>query len=619
MLTINDIPFSYLAEWAKANRNEHPELSYLRTLSQKPESSSFGQWGDVLSRLPAKMPLQKLITALDLCKDAILLDYADDSESVVLPQNASSYTSFYERIKAFIQEYRKEVERPRSSISEAANRGQKNRAKIIEETFEFSRGHATPTNRGIIAEHLELKRQRVDQLLNNEIVPDFVRCLSGETEFLALSQKVGDMVSVDTFLKYSGVDQYDGRTIEFLVSVLNMSMMEQEGVRIPVVAKNRILVDYKQQLGQIISFFRNEVIGIRTDMELKAKLSEISDEGLRSAFHSLIMNSNEFIKYSYEGAPAVALDWKLLYTKSARICWILYQNKAFDYKTALYQDELISQYNTLAKEKGENQITVDQLPAARHAPECWKVMTIGKSGYWKLRMTQREDYDIDQIIRNYLETKGDDASFVDFMNIMREEGHTRFYEERSLRTRYTGNGGTTGKRVVIKRRIVNKYSDSEKRERLSFIIDYLETIGRTCTNKELFETLVKKYPTTNLSNVNMWVEELRQSKRINADIGSGRRPTYISALSVEISKPRSAADDIRDKAVEILLSEPSHAIETRVINPILIKLVPASVNAKITYVSKALHNDPRLVFTGPQGHSTVSLSKTALLELSDQK
>lgn len=95
MITLNDIPFDYLVGWAKANKSSHPELSYLGTLNNKGIFPAGTIWRDAEIGLPLNTSSSKLKTALLLCEDAITRDYADDNKTVVLPANASQYSSFY--------------------------------------------------------------------------------------------------------------------------------------------------------------------------------------------------------------------------------------------------------------------------------------------------------------------------------------------------------------------------------------------------------------------------------------------------------------------------------------------------------------------------------------------
>ena len=392
MVTLNDIPFDYLVSWAKANKSGHPELSYLNTLKNNSVIPSGAVWRDIAPGLPLNTSAARLKAALLSCEDIIVRDYAEDNETCVLPANASQYPSFYDRLKAFIREYRLEMEHVLSLPSTKHKNSLEKMISAFRETYEFSPRHQDPTARDIIADQNNIKRQRVDQYLSR-LTEDCRNCLSGvkvgrvvadpalQSEFASFRGKVGKMVSIDTFIQTAGADSLDGRTLEFLASVLDMSLSKNAGSNIPVITSRGLLGDFGDTIGSVFRYFRMEVIGIRTNIELRGLLNNIPDKDLRDALFSLIMNSDEFIKYDDNGEPAVALRWDYLQTIPARICWILYEEEAFDYKTAIHETDLVKKYNAKAKPYGVRKINVTQLPSARQAGDCWKTMSLGKTGF----------------------------------------------------------------------------------------------------------------------------------------------------------------------------------------------------------------------------------------------
>lgn len=627
MTTINDIPFSFLVAWSTANKSDYPELTYLRTLSKKPQAVSFGNWGNVLLQLPTNKSLLKLQKALDKCKDAIIHDYEEDSKVLVLPSNASSYSGFYERVKAFIVEFGVELVRPTSNLSQFGYEAQKKRATIFKETFEYNRNHCAPTSRDVIASHLHLSRQRIDQLLG-ELTLECRDCLTGKqigrviadpllvSEFDALKCVAGGMISRPSFLKYSGLIPQDGRTLEFLVSMLDMMVMENEQVRIPIITANGLLTDYTGTITNVLDYFREEVIGIRPDIELKAKLDEIEDKNLRKAILSLVMNSEEFVKYNDN--QYVTLRWDHLKTRPARICWILYENKAFEYSSAISEKDLVKLYNAYARQYGERTITKDQLPSTK-AGDCWKIMTLGRSGFWKIRRWRGEDYSLDSIVRDYIKNNGVN-SFDGFLNYIKTSGQDRFYKPSTVRTRWRYCGGKI--KQSPSQRTVNthiRYTDKEKQNRYDFILNFLSSLNAQCTLSELYKEFLGQYPGTNEATFRSWVKDLYNNKKINYVRGTGQRPSYVFSRSVSITLPRTPANDIADKAVDIIWDSSTHEILSRDLTPLLMSLVPISINSPKTYISKALHNDKRLIFKGSQGHSSVGLTRATMIDLARKK
>lgn len=266
MTTINDVPFSYLVSWAKKNQNSHPELSYLKTLSNKPGAASYGKWGSALSQIPVNKSLQKLQVALSGCQQVIISDYEGDSQVLVLPQNASVYGGFYERTVAFIKEYADELtNRVSGLLTDRDIDSIRNRARVFKETFEYSRTHSKPTDRAIIARAMGISTERARQLLE-DVIKDSRACLAGNQvdrvkadpmlvlEFAALKQKAGKMISRKSFIEYVGLKPEDRKTMEFLAVMLGMDVMEQDTM-VPVIAGSGLLTDYARQFGRVVEFF----------------------------------------------------------------------------------------------------------------------------------------------------------------------------------------------------------------------------------------------------------------------------------------------------------------------------------------------------------------------------
>lgn len=620
MCTIQEIPFSYLVSWAKNNKNNYHGFSYLLTLNKRPESAAWGKWGDILSIVPSNKPLQKLQAAINNYQEIIISDYEKDSKVITLPANASKYTCFYDRIKAFISEYAQELDQPSNNRSKDMSK----RALIIRETFSYIPSHSEPSDRSMIARALKITRQRVDQLLEN-IRLECHNCLTGGqvgriiadpilvSEYNALRQKAGTMISKESFRTTAGIIPQDRRTLEFLAATLNMRVMEQKHI-LPVVAEIGLLYDYTKQLGDILDFFRKEVFGVRLDFELNARLQQIEDEKLQKAFISFIKNSDEFKKYKDDGYDAVTLRWDYLQTIPARLCWILYENNAFDYRMAIHENDLVEKYNDYAKRFGEEKISTTQLPPISQirSSGCWKLMSLGKTRYWKIRQTKDEDYNLDEVIRGYLKTKDAAATFDDFLDYLTETGQRRFYPEKSLRSRYTKNGGIIEKKAVKKRGSVNRLSKNEIDERYKFILEYLNGHGKTCTVAEVFREIRNRYPETNQSTFNRWIENLHTMKEINVQKG---RPTNISALSV--TPPRALKDRIADSALKIVWASPTHEISINDLYTQLINTLPDNIKNIRQKISRVLHSDSRFVFSGPSGHSVVGLSKSTQLQMAD--
>ena len=622
MITLNDIPFDYLVSWAKDNKSSHPELSYLKTLNDKGINPSGTVWRDIVPGLPHNSSASKLKTALSICEDIIIRDYVDDNKTVVLPINASQYSSFYDMVRAFIHEYRMEMEHILSLPSTKYKDSLEKKINTFRETYEFSPRHQDPTGRNVIADQNRTTRQRVDQYLS-ELIKECKDCLSGEkvgrvvaapvimSRFALFRGRVGKMVSIDTFVQAAEADSLDGRTLEFLASVLDMTLSKNSYTNIPVITSG-LLGDFNDTIGRVFSYFRKEVIGIRTNIELKGLLNNIPDSDLREALYSLILNSDEFNKYNDNGEAAVTLRWDYLQTVPARVCWILYENEAFDYKTAIHETELVKKYNAKAKLYGEKRITVHQLPSASQSGDCWKPMSLGKTGFWKIRSSKKEYYDFDSFIRKYLRRNGTSASFDDFLKIISDDGQYQLYNnnKRSVRTRYIKNGGVIAPGQKDPGTTKNRLTDVERRKRKDDIVSILDKLGKTVTTNELYDIFLPSYPGTLLATFSSWVRELIDDGEVNAIISpGGRTPTYLSSASVPTVKPRSLADEIVDKSLEILNASTSASVLTASLYSQLRSIIPDSCKNKTQVISRALHNDSRFKFEGTAKNGVIKLAK----------
>ena len=619
-ITLSDIPFTYLVGWQKANKGSVDGLSYLKTLSMNPAIPDNLPWGEVVHIAPAGKSMQGLLSRLSSVDHLIVANYLEETTSLVLPLDACRDSGFYEQIKAFVRDYLKEMEFQASRPGTKHLASLKNRIHVFRESFEYSPAHADAKDRGEIASEIGCKRQRVDQLLGDTVAecktylnggrigrvtadPALVQC------FREFSDKIGKMCSVSTFRRESGIPSSDGRTMEFLVSVLGMRRMTENGIPISVVAVPDIFSGYRKQIGKTFSFFRNEVIGIRTGVELEGHLNRIGDTTLRESMRSLILGSEEFVRYADNGEEAVTLRWDLLQTISARLSWILYEKKAFDIKSAVKGTDLVKEYNALARRYKEDKIEVDQIPSPSQTGECWRFMALGKTGFWKLRSSRSEDYDFDGVIRDYLTRKGTDASFNDFLSEIKADGQFRLFKnEGSVRSRYLAIAGSSGekKTMTISSKVI--LDEVERNTRKQTIVDLLEAEAATLTTKALYAQFFPSFPDTKYGTFSMWVRDLYKDGRINCIPGKGNLPTYVSAKSVATTVPRSEADDICDMAFSLLKEEMSHSLPTKDVYRQIESTIPIHTKSGKTFISNTLHADDRFVFSGPTPHRIIALS-----------
>lgn len=198
------------------------------------------------------------------------------------------------------------------------------------------------------------------------------------SHFENLAKRVGNTVSVDSFKRKTGAE--DQRSLTFLSDALGMTLSTGvSGKKIPCVSKYPVkLID--KNIGTLVEYFRKNVIHIRYEADFKPFLKSTfsSEPQLVSAFDSLVNHSDEFIWNVEEGEKVVALRWDLLEYMPPRICWLLYENGAVDFRTSLSGSDLVKFYNIKARRFGDPTVTEDQLHSTHFVRDCWRIMPVGK-------------------------------------------------------------------------------------------------------------------------------------------------------------------------------------------------------------------------------------------------
>ena len=182
-------------------------------------------------------------------------------------------------------------------------------------------------------------RKHLRSLFKGETVEIEDVCFRADPRMISdlerFADMVGNTISVESFKRKSGAS--DGRTLSFLTDILGMNTTAGvSGKKIPCVSKHpQKLIDTS--------------IGIE------------------------------------DGEKVVALRWDLLEFIPARICRILFDNNCIDYRSAISDSELTKLYNIRARQFGVSLISERNLSASLCSKTCWRIMTVGKTGFWRLR------------------------------------------------------------------------------------------------------------------------------------------------------------------------------------------------------------------------------------------
>lgn len=97
-------------------------------------------------------------------------------------------------------------------------------------------------------------------------------------------------------------------------------------------------------------------------------------------------------------------------------------------------------------------------------------MPVGKKGYWRLRNSAYESFDIDAYASEYI-TKVSSTDLDGFLHRAEEDGIARIYEISGLRTAFSRNGGkSSSKGKIVKK--VKHWSEEQIKEILASDREY---------------------------------------------------------------------------------------------------------------------------------------------------
>lgn len=440
------IPFSFLVTWAKAHKNEDSSLKYVNTLKEK---NIYQTVEDILSSPENGKKISDLRTCiksrLDEIQDAYLggttTPGAANSNAVVLGVIPGNGT-FVERLKAFIKDYLDIALQSKAHIKQV----------VFRESFVPAPFHTEVQSDEDLGNLGELGVS--GQTIRNNRKPSVEECrrllIDGTTSgmFSAEPSLIQDMnefkgsfekgISYETACRLTGIS--DDRTMNFMLKVFDLDITDNASTIIRAIVPKGAKSPYSDKIGRVIDFFRDDPVCLRYNEDIVPALMRITkDAGVLETFKCIILNSDEFIKYQEKGQDYIALRWDLLQFLPPRVCWILFKQQAFDLKSAVSGDRIVTLYNSneYAGKYQETRITRDQIRSTQ-LQRCWRLLNIGKKEYWMIRESRSDSFDI-QSFASALQAPG--MSYAQFIQAAKRSGLIPIYPETTVANYYTGSGG----------------------------------------------------------------------------------------------------------------------------------------------------------------------------------
>lgn len=566
-----------------------PGITYVRTLASNGVKTVGELYDGSRKQVKKLLDLKSgLEMHIDLIYD-IFNSFESDPETgnkiVTLPIAYDDSKHFVENARAFVRDLYETI----SSGSEVP--AYRNAfTTTVREIYVYNRYHPDCTSIETLSKDLKCTGSNIDfkvqtfkgyirSLLEGKRVEIFDVVFKADPRMIShfenLAKRVGNTISVDTFKRKTGAD--DQRTLTFLSDALGMTLSTGvSGKKIPCVSKCPVkLID--KNIGTLVDYFRKNVIHIRYEADFKPFLKSTfsSEPQLVSAFDSLVNHSDEFIWNEEEGEKVVALRWDLLEYMPPRICWLLYENGAVDFRTSLSGSDLVKLYNIKARRIGDPTVTEDQLHPTHFVRDCWRIMPVGKKGYWRLRNSAYESFDIDAYASGYI-TKVSSTDLDGFLHRAEEDGIARIYDISGLRTAFSRNGGkSSSKGKIVKK--VKHWSEEQIRDILDFAEEVLSENDKSMPVPSLVRELQKLYPELNVGTCQMYLKTRPGSfdflKR------SGNQANIITLKGHRHLVPETYRDRIRKCAIADIICSEDNAIERSALYEKYCGYVPAGLHS----------------------------------------
>jgi len=475
---------------------------------------------------------------------------------VTLPINYDAGRPFIDNARAFIKDLHDTVvsEGDNSSISKTSF------AYTIKEIYVYNPNHPGCASYADIARKfnctsfninykLLTMRKHLRSLFKGETVEIEDVCFRADPRMISdlerFADMVGNTISVESFKRKSGAS--DGRTLSFLTDILGMNTTAGvSGKKIPCVSKHpQKLID--TSIGTILEFI------------------------------------------------------------PARICRILFDNNCIDYLSAISDSELTKLYNIRARQFGVSLISERNLSASLCSKACWRVMTVGKTGFWRLRQYKDETFNLDIYTSEFINTVSS-TDLEAFLRKAEEDGISRMYERSGLRTAFSRNGGKANTRRQARTNI-RRWTAKDISDILDFAEEILSENGWSMANSDLVKELQKLYPELNYATCSQY---LTRSNRFDILQRSGNLSSIITVKGHRHIVPESFRDTIRKCAVQDIALSKDNAIGRGDLYDKYIGHVPSDQNANAA-LSKIFGDADTFVKTrDANGNVLLSLTPRAL-------
>ena len=477
-------------------------------------------------------------------------------KTVTLPINYDAGRPFIDNARAFIKDLHDTVvsEGDNSSISKTSF------AYTIKEIYVYNPNHPECASYADIARKfnctsfninykLLTMRKHLRSLFKGETVEIEDVCFRADPRMISdlerFADMVGNTISVESFKRKSGAS--DGRTLSFLTDILGMNTTAGvSGKKIPCVSKHpQKLID--TSIGTLLEFL------------------------------------------------------------PARICRILFDNNCIDYRSAISDSELTKLYNIRARQFGVSLISERNLSASLCSKACWRIMTIGKTGFWRLRQYKDETFNLDIYTSEFINTVSS-TDLEAFLRKAEEDGISRMYERSGLRTAFSRNGGKANTRRQARTNI-RRWTAKDISDILDFAEEILSENGWSMANSDLVKEMQKLYPELNYATCSQY---LTRSNRFDILQRSGNLSSIITVKGHRHIVPESFRDTIRKCAVQDIALSKDNAIGRGDLYDKYIGHVPADQNANAA-LSKIFGDADTFVKTrDANGNVLLSLTPRAL-------
>ena len=596
------IPFSFLVSWAKAHKSENSSLTYVRTLEQK---NLFQTIEEIVSSNDPGKKISDLRAFITARLNDIQKDYQNANGQPVVLGAVPDTEAFVDRLKAFLQDYLDIFLKNAPALTKS----------VFGESFVPRPFHAEVPNDENLGLQFSVTGQTIRDhrkrcindcrilLMDGSAVNSYVAKPSLVREMNLFRDQFGAGISYETACRLTGIN--DARTFYFMLRLFDMGITQQDNVRIPAVLPNRTISPYTDRLGRVLDFFREETVFLRYNEDIVPALKRITkDVNLLESFKSIISHSDEFVHYQANGQEYIALRWDLLYFLAPRVCWILFQEKAFDLKSAISREKLVSLYNSrvFAGKYKSPRITADDIRSTQLAA-CWRLMEIGNTEYWMIRGSKTEQFDLETYVKGII-TPGMAES--QFIHAAKDCGLIPIYSERTLIPIYEEfsrlSGPGSGK---------TRSSSFNWDALLDEAESYLMTNNNPVKASDLASALYQKNQFTSPFRAfsTSFLQHIKQSSKFITQSGASPRDGVWVALP-GMTFPKSYREEIREKAVGLLLKASDYTMDQKKLNEIFGPMVPD--NLVKSSALQSIFSDTTYFLRngkgGKGGHVTITLN-----------